>query len=285
MSLGTTTSGKLRVLIIGAHPDDCDLNSGGVAALYAQSGHTVRFVSVANGDAGHHQMGGAVLARRRREEALKAAQVIGIEYEVMDNRDCEIMPTLELRKDMIRLIRNFRPDLIMTHRPVDYHPDHRYTSQLVQDAAYIVTVPNTVALTVHLRVNPVIMFLHDRIEEFPFRPDVVIDIDAVYEAKLDMIHCHESQMYEWLPYNRGEDHVPEGDVERRKWLAQQLDERMRRPADKFRSRLAELYGEERAEQIRYAEAFQLCSYGSKPPGIDELSRLFPFLPSRKETKE
>lgn len=279
-------SESLRVLVIGAHPDDCDFTAGGVAALYVSQGHHVKFVSVANGDGGHHEMGGAALARRRRHEAANAGAVIGIEYEVMDNHDCEIMPTLELRREIVRLIREFRPDLILTHRPTDYHPDHRYTSQLVHDAAYIVTVPNMVALTDHMDRNPVIMYLYDRIERpTPFRPDVVVDIDAVKEKKIDMLHCHESQMYEWLPYNRGEQKpIPEDDEGRRRWLSEHLEERLSAPAQKYRSILEKFYGPEHAAQVRYAEAFELCAYGSKPTD-DALCRLFPFLPMPEASKE
>ena len=138
---------QINILVFGAHPDDCDIKAGGVAALYVQRGHRVKFVSITNGDAGHHEMGGGPLAKRRYAEAQAAADVIGIEYELLDNHDGELMPTLENRYKIIRTIREFRPDLIMTHRPNDYHPDHRYTSTLVQDAAYMVTVPDICALT------------------------------------------------------------------------------------------------------------------------------------------
>ena len=144
---------KLRIIVIGAHPDDCDIKAGGTAALYAKQGHAVRFVSVANGDAGHHEMGGGPLAVRRKKEAAAAGRAIGIEYQVLDLHDGEIEPTLENRRTIIRLIREWRADVVMTHRPNDYHPDHRYTSILVQDAAYMVTVPNVCAHTPHLRVN------------------------------------------------------------------------------------------------------------------------------------
>lgn len=273
---------RLRVLVIGAHPDDCEFNAGGIAALYAERGHLVRFVSVANGNGGHYEMGGAALARRRREEARRAAAVIGIESQVLDNDDCEIMPTLELRKDIIRLIREFQPDIIMTHRPTDYHPDHRYTSQVVQDAAYTLTVPNAVPLTDHMMRNPVILYLNDHIERVPLQPDIAVDITSVIEKKLDMLHCHESQMYEWLPYNAGMDlsKIPKGDRERRAWLAERYEERMTRPARTYRERLIEVYGEEQGRAIRYAEVFELCPFGSPIDSEEELYRLFPFLPRK-----
>src|SRR4051794_16173182 len=127
----------LRLLIIGAHPDDADYAAGGTAALYRAQGHVVRMVSLTNGDAGHHQGGGAALAKRRLAEATAAGAVIGATYDLFPNHDGELLPTLDNRRQVIRLIRTFDPDLVLTHRPNDYHPDHRSTSQLVQDAAYM----------------------------------------------------------------------------------------------------------------------------------------------------
>ncbi len=268
---------QLRILVFGAHPDDCDIKAGGVAALYVQQGHQVKFVSVTNGDAGHHEMGGGPLARRRTAEAQAAAAVIGIEYQLLDNHDGELEPTLENRYKIIRLIREFKPDLVVSPRPNDYHPDHRYTAILVQDAAYMVTVPNICALTPHLDYNPVIVYSSDGFTKpYPFTPDVVVGIDSVLEKKLDMLHCHESQMYEWLPYNAGVlDQVPESPDERRQWMAERRSRGFKAIADKYREVLINLYGEERGKDIQYAEAFEGCEYGAS---LTEESKpiLFPF---------
>ncbi len=268
---------QINVLVFGAHPDDCDIKAGGVAALYVQQGHRVKFVSVTNGDAGHHEMGGAPLAQRRYAEAQAAAEVIGIEYELLDNHDGELMPTLENRYKVIRTIREFRPDLIMTHRPNDYHPDHRYTSTLVQDAAYMVTVPNICALTPHLRENPVIAYLSDGfMKPYPFTPDVVVGIDAVIEQKINMLHCHVSQFYEWLPYNGGTlDSVPADASARHAWLAERLKNRFQDVAERHRDLLIIRYGEEVGAQIKYAEAFEGCEYGSSLTA-ENIPILFPF---------
>jgi LmbE family N-acetylglucosaminyl deacetylase len=268
---------KLRILVFGAHPDDCDIKAGGVAAKYVRQGHYVRFVSMTNGDAGHHEMGGVELARRRRAEAKAAGRVIGVEYQVLDNHDGELMPTLENRRQVIRIIREVQPDLIMTPRPNDYHPDHRYTSQLVQDAAYMVTVPNVVALTEHLPRNPVIVYVSDHFQKpYPFTPDVAVGIDDVIELKLEMLHCHTSQMYEWLPFNAGVLHeVPLADRERRAWLAERRLPAFRAIADRYRDLLIKLYGEERGRRIQYAEAFEACEYGA-PLTPEKIPVLFPF---------
>lgn len=268
----------LRVLAIGAHPDDCDAKAGGVAALYAAAGHRVRFVSLTNGDAGHQEMHGAGLAWRRRKEAEAAAAVIGIEYVILDNHDGELVPSLENRRQVIRAIRDFVPDLIMAPRPNDYHPDHRYTSQLVQDAAYCVTVPGSVALSTHLQHNPVIVYVSDHFQKpHPFSPDVVVDIGSVIERKLDMLHRHESQMYEWLPYNRGIlDQVPQGDAERRAWLGADRGPHDELRDERWRRLLAKRVGEG-AAAARYVEAFEGCEYGS-PLTEEAIGRLFPFRP-------
>lgn len=268
---------KLRIMIFGAHPDDPDISAGGVAALYAQAGHAVRMVSLTNGDAGHHLEGGAPLAWRRRAEAGAAARRLGAEYLVLDNHDGELMPDLNVRRQVIRLIRQFQPDLVMAPRPYDYHPDHRATSQLVQDALYLVTVPNAVSDTPHLRRMPVAVYVADRFQKpHPFRPQVVVDIGPVVEAKADAMTCHVSQVYEWLPYNRRqEDQVPEGDGARREWLRAWLEPRLRWAAQEYRAELLALYGEERGALVQYAEAFEGCEYGA-PLTEENLRQLFPF---------
>ena len=268
---------QLRILVIGAHPDDCDFKAGGIAALYKQAGHNVKFISVTNGDAGHHEMGGGPLALRRGQEAKDAADIIGIEYDLLDIHDGELVPNLENRYKIIRNIRLYKPDIIMTHRPNDYHPDHRYTSMLVQDAAYMVTVPNVCAQTPHLDNNPVILYLSDGFNKpYPFTPDVVIGIDSVVEKKIDMIHSHTSQVYEWLPFNNGTlESVPDSTEERREWLANRLLRHFSSIADKYRHMLIEFYGNELGESIQYAEAFESCEYGS-PLTNEKISTLFPF---------
>ena len=268
---------SLRILIFGAHPDDPDFAAGGTAALYARLGHTVKMVSLTNGDAGHHEQGGAPLAWRRRAEAAASGAQLGVEYITLDIHDGQLMPTLENRNTVIALTREFKPDLVTVHRPNDYHPDHRYTSQLVQDASYMLTVPNVVSHVPHLERMPVIAYTWDHFQKpYPFQADVVVSIDDVIEQKIDALHQHTSQMYEWLPYNGGYlDQVPEGEAERRAWLRTFRDGRFRRAADQHREKLVELYGAERGAAVQYAEAFEACEYGA-PLTEENLQTLFPF---------
>jgi len=270
----------VRVLVVGAHPDDCELKAGGAAALWAEGGHVVRFVSATDGGAGHHEIGGVELVRRRREEARRAAEALGVESLVMDAKDGELEPTIENRREFIRLIREFRPDLVLTHRPNDYHPDHRATSVLVQDAVYLVTVPNVLPSVEVMREMPVVMYLSDSFQKpNPFVADVAVGIDAVLERKVDAVHCHASQFYEWLPWNmRVEERVPRDEAGRRAWMREARVAPDREAARKWSERLVELYGASRGGEFQYAEAFEACEYGARLSG-DKLRKLFPMINS------
>jgi LmbE family N-acetylglucosaminyl deacetylase len=231
-----------------------------------------------DGGAGHQSMPREQLVERRRGEAQAAARVCGIEYEVWDFPDGELEPTLEARCRVIRAIRSFQPDLVLTHRPNDYHPDHRYTSQLVQDAAFMVTVPKICPDVPHLTRDPVIMYLADDFQKpTPFQPAVVIDIDDVIEQKLAMLHCHTSQMYEWLPYNWGQsDTVPNNDQQRLQFTARWVEARGPGP-DTFRPLLEKFYGTGQAARTRWIEAFEPCEYG-RPLDAELIGTLFHFVP-------
>jgi LmbE family N-acetylglucosaminyl deacetylase len=272
--------GKLRILCFGAHPDDCELQAGGTAALWAQQGHHVKFVSVTNGDIGHWREAGGPLARRRRAEVQKAADILRITTEVLDIHDGELLPSLENRRTLTRLIREWKADIVLSHRPNDYHPDHRYTGTLVQDSAYMVTVPFFCPHVPHLTKNPVYLFFPDRFEKpNPFRPDVAVSIDAVIDQKLDALAVIESQFYEGGA-NGSADLLPRDprqQQERRKKVRAAHADRNRSLAQRFRTQLAQWYGNERADRITFAEAFEVCEYGRKPDK-NELRKLFPVLP-------
>lgn len=263
--------------MIGAHPDDCEIRAGGIGLKYRELGHIVRFVSVAMGDAGHYEQGGNVLARRRAREASRAAESAGIEAHIMGFSDCKVYPDLAAREAMIALIRQFQPDLIFTHRPNDYHADHRNTSIMVQDASYLLIVPHFVPLVPPLKRLPVILYMDDAFTRpNELRADIALDIDDLFALKMAMLHCHTSQMYEWLPWTNGIlDQVPEDDEARLRWLTEQMKQRFGKAADRHRSRLIETYGESRGRAVRCAEAFEICEYGRQPTE-EERHILFPF---------
>ncbi len=275
--------GKLRIICFGAHPDDCELRAGGVAAMWAAAGHHVKFVSVTNGDIGHWREAGGPLARRREAEVGVADARLGIASEVLDNHDGELMPTLENRRTLTRLIREWKADVVIAHRPNDYHPDHRYTGVLVQDAAFMVTVPFFCPDVPALRVNPVFLYFPDAFRKpTPFRPDIVVGIDGVIERKLDALDALVSQFYEGGALGSAElmPADPAKQQERRRQVRANHAARSRAIADNYRGALAAWYGRERAAGIRHAEAFELCEYG-RQPSHEELARLFPFFGEEK----
>jgi LmbE family N-acetylglucosaminyl deacetylase len=271
---------RLRILVIGAHPDDADIKTGGTAARWCALGHAVQFVSLTDGRSGHQTQHGPALARRRRAEAEAAAAVIGAAYELGELPDGELDDRLDYRHHIIRLIRNFLPDLGITHRPTDYHPDHRFTGLLVQDAAYLLTVPAICPEVPHLARIPIILYFSDAFKKpCRFEPHVVVDIEETLEKVVEMLHCHASQFYEWLPYNAGYlDQVPPDESARKAWLAERVRRRLRPLAERYRGLVVQTYGPERGRQVRYIEAFEVSEFGA-PLDPAALARLFPFLPT------
>ena len=266
---------KVNVIVIGAHPDDPDGTAGGTAIKFAKLGHNVMFVSLTNGDAGHQSKGGGALARIRRAEAQEAGRRFGVTYKVLDNHDGELMPTLEVRHQVIRLIREWNADIVIGPRPYDYHPDHRNTAIVLQDAAYMVIVPNVAPDTPPLKKNPVFLYAQDRFQKpYPFSPDIAIDISDVIDQKIYAMAAHESQYFEWLPWTVGQDeNVPKGEKERIEWLK---SGRRRTIIPAVRESLVKWYGKEKADNITDAEAFEICEYG-RQPNESEIRELFPML--------
>jgi LmbE family N-acetylglucosaminyl deacetylase len=276
LALSLSAQQKLRILAIGAHPDDCDIKFGGTAALFAQMGHVVKFLSITNGDAGHHEMGGGPLARRRYLETQESLKRLGIEeYQVLDNHDGELTPSLDIRRQIIRAIREWKADVVITHRSNDYHPDHRNAGILVQDAAYMVVVPNVVSGTPPLIKNPVFLYYSDNFQKpNPFKPDIAVDIDSVYEKKIDGLDAHVSQFYEWLAYVDGRiNEVPKDPKARRDWLKSRRNFAVN-PVS--RAALEKWYGKERAAKVQFVETFEIGEYGRRPTD-EEIKKLFPML--------
>jgi len=270
--------GKLRIICFGAHPDDAELKAGGVAAMWAARGHEVKLVAVTNGDIGHWNEAGGPLARRRKAEVELASRILGSTVEVLDNHDGELMPTLENRRTITRLIREWKADIVMSPRPNDYHPDHRYTGVLVQDAAYMVAVPNFLPEIPPLKSNPVFLLYSDRFEKpNPFQADIIVSIDSVIEKKLDALMGMDSQFYEGGALGSADliSTDPAKKQERRKTVRAGFSDRDRAVANRFRAKLEELYGKDRATKVQHAEAFEICEYGRRPDKA-EIKKLFPF---------
>lgn len=269
----------LHVLVIGAHPDDNELNCGGLTLRLTQRGHKVQFVSVTNGDKGHFAQiyldQPALLATRRAIEAQNAAAILGAEYKCMGLHDGEVYVDQSTTNAMLRQLRSFGtpgkgPDLVLFNRTVDYHRDHRYTAQLVVDATYMLTVPMMCPSVPHLSNMPVFAQWYDGFtEQGAFVPEIAVPIDDVFSSVVSSISCHASQFYEWLPYNTGTlNDVPSDAGERHNYLKSRLQTRAENRARA--STNARLHGDRTAD---FVEAFRVCEYGRKATDA-ELSVLF-----------
>ncbi|QDV24839.1 PIG-L deacetylase family protein [Aureliella helgolandensis] len=287
LSLGaddqTQDDGKLRIIVFGAHPDDAEYRAGGCGVKWSQMGHHVKLVSVTNGDIGHWAMAGGTLAKRRTAEVQAAAKIMGTTSQVLDIHDGELMPTLENRKTITRLIRDWKADIVIAHRPWDYHPDHRYVGVLVQDASFMVTVPFFCPDVPALEKNPVFLYSSDRFKKpYPFQADIAVAIDDVFETKVQAIAELESQVFDGGALGNAKDaseappaRFPELRLEK---IRQVWNRRAGGEADSYRQTLAKWYGPDRAAEVQYAEAFEICEYGTQPTDED-IRRLFPFFPN------
>jgi len=177
------------------------------------------------------------------------------------------------RYRLIEIIREFKADIIISHRPNDYHPDHRNTSQLVQDISTAVNNPNVCSLA----KNPAYLYVRDRFQKpYPFTPDIIFDIDSAMDTKIDMLHCHVSQFYQWLPWEKGWlDEIPDKEDEKKRWLKKWRGQQDIDIADRFRDNLVEKYGKEKGQKIKYAEAFECSEYGTVL-SKKELDQIFDF---------
>jgi len=267
----------LNIIVFGAHPDDAEYRGAGVAMKWAKAGNHVKFVAATNGDIGHWQMAGGPLAQRRKKEVLEVARRLGVTTEVLDIHDGEILPTIENRRTFTRLIREWNADIVISNRPNDYHPDHRYTAILVQDSAYMVTVPFFCPDVPFLKKNPIFLYASDSFQKpNPFHADVAVAIDDVMDQTLDALLVMESQIHEGGA-NGYEGLFPAtepGRQQRRDQVRKELAARYAGYANRYRDALVAMYGEERARQVKYAQAFEVCEYGRRP-SAEELKKLFP----------
>ncbi len=282
LSVEAEDGGKLRIIVFGAHPDDAQYKAGGSAAKWVKAGHEVKLVSVTNGDVGHWQSAGGPLAERRLAEVKKADALIGAKTEVLDIHDGELVPSLENRQKIIRLIREWKADVVIAHRPWDYHPDHRYVGVLVQDAAFMVTVPFVCTDVAPLKKNPLFLYSSDGFQRpYPFKADIAVSVDDVFDQKVEAIHEMPSQHYEGGASGSAEyvKTVPPASDEagRKAWLRERWVRRQSNEAKRYRDALVSWYGPEKGAAVQYAEVFEICEYG-RQPSREEIKKLFPFFP-------
>ena len=271
---------KRKYMVIGAHPDDCDFRFGGTAVKLIAQGHEVMFLSMTNGCSGHHEIAGPALAARRYGETQAVMKMTGIEYKMTDIPDGSLTTDLRYRELLLREIRAFQPDLILTHRPNDYHPDHRSAGTLVMDCSYLMIVPHIVPDSPPIKKRPMIFYFYDHFSfPGPFVPDVVVSIDDVMDQKTAMIDCHKSQLYEWIPWAEGliDEIPPEQDGDGRcRWLKKYLRDNWEpKISEKYREILNRRYGTEKGGNTVDCEAFQLSEYAAQA-GQEELENIFPL---------
>ncbi|HTF30204.1 MAG TPA: PIG-L family deacetylase, partial [Flavitalea sp.] len=269
------TDAPLRIIAFGAHPDDVEQKTGGMGAIWAAKGYKVKFVAMTNGDIGHFESSGGALANRRLKEVQECAKIFGIETEVLDIHDGELEPTLENRKTVARLIRDWQADIVLFHRPYDYHPDHRYVGVLVQDASVIVAAPFFTPNTPPTKKNPIFMYYSDNfMRPYAFDPTIVVSIDEVADKKWNCITAMPSQFgdeHSWQASTYP--NVPKDEQGRKDYLLKSVQLRNEAVASKYRDRLIAFYGQDKGSKIKYAEAFELCQYG-RQPSMDELKKIF-----------
>jgi LmbE family N-acetylglucosaminyl deacetylase len=269
----------LRIIAFGAHPDDAELKVAGTASLWAARGNKVKLVAMTNGDVGHFEQAGGPLAKRRKAEVAECGRIFGSESETLDIHDGELEPTLENRRTMARLIRSWQADIVLGHRRYDYHPDHRYVGELLDDTAVVVVAPFFVPDTPPTKRNPVYMYYQDDFKRpYVFQPDVVVSIDAVAEKKWGCITAMPSQFGDadsWQARTRPDIPANATDQVRKDALLQTVKLRNEAVANQYRAELIALYGEARGKAVKYAEAFEVSQYG-RQPSADELKKLFPI---------
>jgi len=276
VSAQTPAPRQLRIIAFGAHPDDAELKFAGTAALFAAQGHKVKLVAMTNGDVGHFSMAGGPLAQRRKAEVEACHAKLGVATDVFDIHDGELMPDLETRKKVANVIRDWQADIVLSHRPWDYHPDHRAVGQLAEDTAVVVAAPFFAPYTPPTKGNPIYLFYSDGFKKpYPFDPIIAVGIDDVAQKKWDCISALPSQFGDadsWQArYGRN---VPADEAGRKAYLLDIVKQRNANEANQYRDLLVKLYGEQKGRAIKYAETFELNQYGAGATAED-LKKLFP----------
>ncbi len=267
-----------RVIVICAHPDDAELTTGGTAILLSRSGYKVKLVSLTNGNKGHHKGTKNEIAIRRYNETQEVKKRMNCEYEILNNEDGELEANLKNRMEVIRLIREWKADIVITHPSYDYHPDHRNTSLLVQDAAFLVNVPKILPEVPALTESPLFLYTRGRYADRQKpNPDIVVDITPVVREKAYIIDAHASQIYEWLPWiNRSNKIIPDTQEEKIEYILKEYVLKRGEIKEKDRHVVEKWYGS-RAKEVKTIEAFEICEFG-RAVNDQDIRELFPMFP-------
>ena len=273
------TPGQQRVMVIGAHPDDADIQCGCTTARLVAKGARVKFVAVCNGCVGHHRMNRKETAAVRRQETLNAAKVWGLDsYDIYGYEDAGVPYDIPTREVIARKIQEFEPDIIITHRDCDYHVDHRTVGMHVKDCGYMLGCPHWIEGSKALRRRPLILLMRD---DFTvprvMRPDILVDADPFIDKWCDALDCQVSQFYEWLAWdegiedevkalgNRAENITARNDYLKRHWALKKI-----RDAARFADEWGKQYPGRAVPKM--LEAYEISEYG-RPPIEDDFELL------------
>jgi len=267
-----------RVIVICAHPDDAELTTGGTCILFSRLGYKIKYVSLTNGNKGHHEGTKNEIAIRRYNETQEVKKRMNCEYEILNNEDGELEANLKSRMEVIRLIREWKADIVITHPSYDYHPDHRNTALLVQDAAFLANVPKILPEVPAITESPLFLYTRGRyVNRQKPHPDIVVDITPVEREKAYIIDAHASQIYEWLPWiNRSNKIIPDKQEEKIEYILKEYVLKRGEIKEKDRPVVEKWYGS-RAKEVKTIEAFEICEFG-RAVNDQDIRELFPMFP-------
>ncbi len=196
---------QMRVMAIGPHPDDLELNCAGTLALCKQRGDDVIMCVSCNGSQGHYRIRSPHLQCIRRREARASAAVIGAECILIDLPDSGVYPSMEQRAIYTEVIRQAKPDILLLPAPNDYMSDHSHTATLGDEASFWCSVP-LYETGYNSACPPPAVYIWPPMGGFGVEPTEYVDITDVWEIKKQMLLCHQSQ-YRWLLEHDGIDYV------------------------------------------------------------------------------
>lgn len=195
----------MRVLAIGAHPDDVEFLAAGTLLRYKEAGHQVVIGIATNGDQGHYQILPEELAIVRRQEAEKGAALLGAELIWLGIHDEFLFDDGPTRMAFVEMVRKARPDVVLAHDPDDYHQDHRAVAALAFSSTFMATIPHVETESAPLKSIPT-LYAMDRLAGATFHPTDYVDVSSVFEQKVAAMECHVSQV-KWLMEHDGVDVV------------------------------------------------------------------------------
>ena len=261
---------RLKVMVIFAHPDEGEIYTGGITALFTKMGHQVKFMSLTNGDAGHYSMKPADLAKMRYQEAMESKGILSLgDYEVLDYHDQQLKNTKEVQDKVIKSIQDWNADIVFTYYPAKGgHTDNMTAGYIVRDAA-----PR-----LQMAKMPVFVYIRDyHTIKFSYIPDFAVDIDSVWSTKLAACTVQRSQVMDAIPHSMGILEEVRAHPEKQKELIYQNTYPFSSVTNINRPALEKWYGTEAASKIKYAEAFEIAEFGRQVSDA-EMNTLFPMLP-------